>query len=122
MTATWVMEAFCVAGVLFMVRFLVALVREARVKTPCCVVYLSSQHAPSQDDALNPVTEMGIRSERDDSYRRVRFEVIAGGAEPPSAGLDKDWLRPSAGWNEWAIPAKVALLKILCGTVNIAVF
>ena len=83
MTATWMMEALCVAGVLFMVRFLVALFREARAKTPCCVVHLSSQCAPSQDDALGPVTEMGVRSGRDDRRRRFQFEVIASGAEPP---------------------------------------
>ena len=83
MTATWMMEALCFAGVLCMVRFLAALCREARAKKPYCVVYLSSQIAPSQEDALGPVTEMGVRSGRDDSHRRFRFEFIAGGAEPP---------------------------------------
>ena len=41
-------------------------------------------------------------------------------AEPsrPSAGLDEDWLSPSAGWNEWVIPTKVVPLKILCSTIK----
>jgi hypothetical protein len=82
MTATWMMEALCVAGVVFMVRFLVALFREARAKTPCCVVHLSSQYAPSEDNAPGPVTEMGVRSGRNDRHQRLRFEVITGGTEP----------------------------------------
>ncbi|HYN16049.1 MAG TPA: hypothetical protein VES66_09730 [Terriglobales bacterium] len=79
MTATLMMAAFCVAGVLFMIRFLVALFRESKPKSPCRVVYLPSRNTQTENDVLGLIPEAGS-----DTHGRSRFEVIAGGAETPA--------------------------------------
>ena len=80
MTATLILEAICVAGVLFMIRFLVALFRESRPASPCRVVYLSSLPAQTENDALGLITQAG--SGGSDTHHQSRFEVITGGTKP----------------------------------------
>jgi len=82
MTATLIMEVLCVAGVLFMLRFLVALSRDGKAKSPCRVVYLLSPRTQTDNRAFGLIPEAG--SERSDTHRRSRFEVIAGGTAPPA--------------------------------------
>jgi hypothetical protein len=81
MTATVIMEVLCVAGVLFMIRFFVALFREGRPKSPSCVVYLSSW--PTEQGVLHLASEPGARSARSDTGHPTRFQVIVGGTNPP---------------------------------------
>ncbi len=83
MTATLIMEVLCVAGVLFMIRFLVALFREGKTKSPCRVVYLSSWPTPSENGVLHLASEPGARSERRATPHQTRFQVIVGGTNPP---------------------------------------
>jgi len=82
MTATVIMEVLCVAGVLFMLRFLVALFRDGKPKSPRGVVYLYSRRTQTEDDAFGLIPEAG--SGRSDTHRRSPFEVIAGGTAPPA--------------------------------------
>jgi hypothetical protein len=82
MTATLVFEVMCVAGVLFMIRFLVALFRESRRKSSCRIVYLSSRRTQTRNDAFSLIPTAG--SGRSANLRRSRFEVIAGGTKPPA--------------------------------------
>jgi hypothetical protein len=79
MTATLIMDVICIAGVLFMLRFLVALFRDGTAKSPRRVVYLSSWPTPSENGVLRLVSEPGTRFERSDT----RLQVIAGGTAPP---------------------------------------
>jgi len=83
MTGTLIMEVLCVAGVLFMIRFLVALFREDKPKSPSRVVYLSSWPTQSDPGELHLAGGPGARSERSDTRRPTRFHVIVGGANPP---------------------------------------
>lgn len=82
MTATLMFEVICVAGVLFMVRFLAALFREGKPKSPSRGVYLYSRRTQTENDAFGLIPEAG--SGRSGTHRRSRFEVIAGGAKPPA--------------------------------------
>jgi hypothetical protein len=82
MIATLIMAALCVAGVLFMIRFLVALFRESKPKSPCRVVHLSSRHPQTESDGFDLIT--GAGSGRSETARRPRLEVIAGGTKPPA--------------------------------------
>lgn len=81
MTATLIMEVLCVAGVLFMIRFLVALFRESKPVSRCRVVHLSSRRTQTENDAFGLIPEAG--SGRSDTARRPRFKVIAGGGKSP---------------------------------------
>jgi len=83
MIGTLIMEALCVAGVLFMVRFLVALFKEDKPKSLSRVVYLSSWPTQSEHGELHLAGGPGARSERSDTRRPNRFQVIVGGANPP---------------------------------------
>ena len=83
MTATVMMEVLCVAGVLFMIRFLVALFMEGKAKSPRRVVYLSSWPAQSENGVLRLGSEPGARSERRDTPHETGFQVIVGGTNPP---------------------------------------
>ena len=80
MTATVIMEVLCVAGVLFMIRFLVALFREGGPKSPSRVVYLSSWPTASGNGVLHLASDARARSEWSDP---TRFQVIVGGTNPP---------------------------------------
>lgn len=81
MTATLIMAVPCVAGVLFMIRFLVALSRESRRNFSCRIVYLSSRCTQTENDAFSLIPAAGYG--RSANFRRSRFEVIAGGTKPP---------------------------------------
>jgi len=76
------MEAICVAGVLFMIQFLVALFREGKPKSPRHVVYLSSR--PTEQGVLHLASEPGARSARSETGHPTRFQVIVGGTNPPA--------------------------------------
>ena len=80
MTATVIMEVLCVAGVLFMIRFFVALFREGRPKSPSRVVCLSSLPTPSGNGVLQLASDARARSEWSDP---TRFQAIVGGTNPP---------------------------------------
>ena len=82
MTANLMMAAVCVAGVLFMLRFLVALSRESRPKSPGLVVFLPPRSAQTEDNTLGliPEAEFG----RSEARHQSRFEVIAGGSARPA--------------------------------------
>jgi len=83
MTATLMFEVLCVAGVLFMIRFLVALFREDKPKSPSRVAYLSTWPTQSEHGELHLAGGPGARSERSDTRRPTRFQVIVGGTNPP---------------------------------------
>jgi len=83
MTGTLIMEVLCVAGVLFMIRFLVALFREDKPKLPSRVVYLSAWPSQGEHGVLHPAGEPGARSERSGTRHPTRLQVIVGGTKPP---------------------------------------
>ena len=83
MTGTVIMEVLSVAGVLFMIRFLVALFREGKPESPCRVVYLLSRPTQAENGGLHLANELGARSEWSDTRHPTRFPVIVGGANPP---------------------------------------
>ena len=82
MTATLIMAVLCVAGVLFMIRFLVALCRESKRKSPCRIVHLSSRRTQTENDAFSLIP--GAGSGRSDTHCRSRLKVIPGGTAPPA--------------------------------------
>ena len=82
MTGTLIMEVLCVAGVLFMIRFLVALFREDKPKSPSRVVYLSTWPSHGENGVLHLAGEPGARSERSDTRHPTGFQVIVGGTKP----------------------------------------
>ncbi len=83
MTATLIMEVLCAAGVLFMLRFLVAMFREDKPKSRSRVVYLSSWPTQSEHGGLHLASQPGARSERSDTRHPTGFQVIVGGTNPP---------------------------------------
>jgi hypothetical protein len=83
MTATLIMEVLCVAGVLFMIRFLVALFKEGKPKSPSHVVYVPSRPTQSRYGVLHLASESGAGSERSETGYSTRFPVIVGGTNPP---------------------------------------
>lgn len=83
MTATlMMMAAVCFAGILFMLRFLVALSRESKPKNPGRVVFLPSRNTPTENEAfgLIPGAQFGRRGPRGKS----RLQVIADGHARPA--------------------------------------
>ena len=82
MTATLIMEALCVAGVLFMLRFLVALFTDGKPKSPSHVVYLSSRPTQGEHGVLHLASEPGARSARSGTRQPTGFQVIVGGSNP----------------------------------------
>ena len=82
MAANLMMAVVCVAGVLFMLRFLVALFRDGKPKSPRRVVYQSSRPTLTDSGGFGLIPEVG--SGRSDTHSRSRFEVIAGGSAPPT--------------------------------------
>ncbi len=83
MAAIVIMEAICVAAVMFMICFLAVLFRESKPKSSCHVVYLSSRPTPSENGVLHLAGEPGARSERRATPHQTRFQVIVGGTNPP---------------------------------------
>lgn len=83
MTGIVMMEVLCVAGVLFMIRFLVALFREGKAKSPGRVVYLSWPPPQSENGVLYVASEPGARSAGSDTRHQTGFQVIVGGTNPP---------------------------------------
>ena len=77
MTVPLIMAAVCVAGVMFMLRFLVALFAGSKPKSTGRVVFLPSRSARTENDAfgLIPEAEFGGSGPHDQS----RFQVIADG-------------------------------------------
>ena len=59
MTGTVIMEVLCVAGVLFMIRFLVALFRDGKAKSPSGVVYLSLPSPQSENGVFTSQANRG---------------------------------------------------------------
>ncbi len=84
MTGTVIMEVLCVAGVLFMIRFLVALFREGKPKSPSRVVYLSWPPPQSENGVFHVASKPGARFARSDSRHPTGFQVIVGGTKPPA--------------------------------------
>ena len=79
MAATLIFELLCVAGVLFMIRFLIALSRDGRTKSRCHVVYLTSLHAATEDDFSPLAAVGGATLRKSDANSRPRFSAVAGG-------------------------------------------
>lgn len=84
MTGTVIMEVLCVAGVLFMIRFLVALFRDGKAKSPSGVVYLSLPSPQSENGVFYVASKPGARSGRSDTRHQPGFQVIVGGTKPPA--------------------------------------
>jgi len=81
MTGTAIMEVLCLAGVLFMIRFLVALFRDGKPKSPSQVVYLSTRQSGNR--VLRLASGSGVRSGRSGMRHPTGFQLIAGGTKPP---------------------------------------
>lgn len=80
MVAILILELLCAAGVAFMIRFLIALHKDARVSSDGCVVrltrYLRVNHEPSTSTFARAAAEP-----RDVNF--PRYQVIPGGRERP---------------------------------------
>ena len=83
MTGTVIMEVLCVAGVLFMLRFLVALFKDGKAKSPNHIVYVSSRPRQSEHGVLYLASEPGARFARSDTRHPAGFQVIVGRNNPP---------------------------------------
>ncbi len=81
MTGTVIMEVLCAAGVLFMIRFFVALLQEGKPKSPSHVGHLSTRQSGNR--VLRLASESGKRSARSDTPRQTGFQLIVGGTKPP---------------------------------------
>ena len=80
MTATLIMEIVCVAGVLFMLRFLIALFAEGKGKSRYHVVYRPSwspRHVLLYPEPEPQAAGTNLR-------QRTGFQVIEGGSNPPA--------------------------------------
>ena len=83
MVATLVLELFCFIGIVFMIRFLIALFREGRTTSRCQVVHLTSRHLETEDDPSQWVAMAGAAFSRNDAKSRLGLKAIAGGRERP---------------------------------------
>jgi hypothetical protein len=82
MAATLILEVLCALGVLFMIRFLVALHEQSKSKSSCHLVHLSS-HTQTENDVPSLVTTAEVWSPSNDRQPRSGFKVISGGAKQP---------------------------------------
>ena len=80
MAATLIFGLLCVAGVIFMIGFLVALSGDGRANSPCRVIYLTPGHMEAQSDPSRFATAAGT-AVTSDTNSRLRFKVIAGKGE-----------------------------------------
>ena len=80
MTATLIMEIICVAGVLFLLRFLIALFADGKRKSRHHVVYRPSW-TPPRESVLLYREESEAREPN--LAQRTGFQVIEGGSSPP---------------------------------------
>ena len=80
MVAILILELLCVAGVAFMIRFLIALHKDARISSDGCVVqltcYLRVNHEPSTSCLARAAAKP-----RDVNF--PGYQVISGGRERP---------------------------------------
>ena len=82
MAVTLIFGLLCVAGAIFMIRFLIALSRDGRANSPCRVVYLTPGHMEAESDSSRCAT-VARTALRSDTNSRRRFKVIAGRDEWP---------------------------------------
>ena len=80
--AALVFELLCVAGVVFMIGFLIALSRDGRTKSQRHVVYLTSWRTETDGNSVRLASAAGAAS-RSGADSRLRFKVIAGKGEHP---------------------------------------
>ena len=81
MAVTVIFTLLCVAGVAFMIHFLIALSRDGGPKSPGQVLCLTSRHQETDDKPSRLATAGGIAFERGDVGARPEFTVIAGRGE-----------------------------------------
>ena len=74
---TVIFTLLCVAGVVFMIRFLIALSMDGRAKSRCRVVYWTSGHTETEGDASRLAVRAGTAL-KSGANSRPGFEVIAG--------------------------------------------
>jgi len=84
MTATLTMELVCVAGVLFMIRFLVALFTDGKRNSRHHVVYRPSWPSRRDNGLLHLTSESGTMSAGSDTRSQTGFQVITGGTNRPA--------------------------------------
>ena len=77
MAPIMVLEGICAGGVVFMICFLMVLVRGSRRKPTCQVAHLLSEHPQAGSGAFGLIT--GWSSGKSGSSRPAPFEIVAGG-------------------------------------------
>jgi hypothetical protein len=82
MAAALIFELLCVAGVVFMIRFLIALSGDGRTKSQGHVACLTSWRTETDGDSVRLASAAGAAS-RSDANSRLWFKVIAGRGERP---------------------------------------
>ena len=78
---TVIVTLLCVAGVVFMIRFLIALFKDGGTKSRCHVVYLTSRHQEMEDSSCRLAAAEGVAFESGDVGSRPGLKVIAGRGE-----------------------------------------
>jgi hypothetical protein len=82
MAAIVIFELLCVAGIAFMIRFLIAL-SEGRAKSRCRIVCSTTPHMQTEEDSSR-FSIVGVAAFRkSDANSRPRFKVIAAGPKRP---------------------------------------
>ena len=94
MTGTLIMEVLCVAGVLFMIRFLVALFREDKPKSPSRVVYLSAWPTAGRNTAC--FTRAGERAGAVRAERHPPPNPVAGHRRRDQPAGPQSWMKAPA--------------------------
>jgi len=84
MTATVILEVLCLAGVVFMIRFLVALFTDGKRNSRHHVVYQPSWPSRRDNGLLHLTSESGTMSAGSDTRSQLGFQVISGGANRPA--------------------------------------
>ena len=82
MAVALIFEVLCVAGVVFMISFLIALSRDKRTESRPRVVYFMSRHTETEEHSSRSATAAGTAL-RSDANSRLGFKVIAGRGERP---------------------------------------
>jgi len=88
MAGTLIFELLCVAGIVFMVWFLVVLSTDGKRKPRCRVVYSTAWRTKTDGESFQSFSAIGV-SLRSNTNFRSELKVIAGRRVGRSAGWDE---------------------------------